>query len=742
MYKKICNRILSFLLPAVMLGLLLPAAVSLMPATPARADDTWDGSSANTSWSGDGNEGNPYIIAHGSELKGLANLVNNGTSSFSGVYFKLADNISLGNYPWIPIGGHCSLSAPEEGVLTGYYFAGIFDGDNNAVSGINVSNPAIGTGGYGLFGYVNGGTIANLSVAGSVNMGTNPISEAGGVVGRITNGSLYNLHSSVTVYSADSTGWNSSQIGGIAGVVKNTSGNVTQYVKYCSNTGSVTGRGRVGGIVGAVYCVSNGGVVVDRCFNTGDVTSVYSTVKIFSGSIVGYCRGYISDCYNRGDLANDNGHYLGGIAGLLQGYSPVARMTNCYSTANFSGNYNPGYDHALWAYADGSSSVNVNNCFYVEINPDIEQPVTSSYGTCIYVTEVTVDQMQGAVLDEVNASGNFSGKYVLGDFIGTAAGGHFVSPFGGGYPVLDWEGTGLKVTGLSGGSPSGSFTDTDDPGAIYLDGTALTNGSGSKTSPYSNLTSALGALTSTNSTIYITGKVSVSGTFTISSAVSGARIMRSCLYNGYLAEVVSGGNLTLEDIILDGNSGNVSGSGGSLVNLTGGDLVINEDTILQNNYANSGGAIRITDGNVTMNSGGTITNNTAASIGGGVAVMDNGQFTMTGGTITGNSATDGDGVFLSDNTSTFNLMPSGSFTLYDSVYLGNSTKISVTGLVTNNTCDLTVKIESPSDEVLIAQKVGTTFSNSEKNKFSYETGYWDFKRFSSNTQIVLDDPSS
>ena len=110
-------------------------------------------------------------------------------------------------------------------------------------------------------------------------------------------------------------------------------------MRYCSNTGAVTGRGRVGGIVGAVYCVSNGGVVVDQCYNTGYITSTYSYTKIFSGSIVGYCRGYISNCYNWGNLETNNGHYLAGIVGLLQGANPVASCPTDSTAVFTAGHY-------------------------------------------------------------------------------------------------------------------------------------------------------------------------------------------------------------------------------------------------------------------------------------------------------------------------------------------------------------------------------------------------------------------
>ena len=143
-----------------------------------------------------------------------------------------------------PIGGHCSI---ENGVPVGPYFSGTFDGDNHTISGINISNPSVGTGAYGLFGYVRDGTIANLNVSGVLDMEGKDVDIVGAVVG-YTSGSLYNLHSSVVVSGLDPVG-SASHAGGIAGVVENNDSESVLCVRYCSNTGDVAARGRVGGIV-------------------------------------------------------------------------------------------------------------------------------------------------------------------------------------------------------------------------------------------------------------------------------------------------------------------------------------------------------------------------------------------------------------------------------------------------------------------------------------------------------------
>jgi uncharacterized repeat protein (TIGR02543 family) len=407
---------------------------------------TWDGVSSSTDWSGAGTAGDPYVISSAAQLKGLADSVNSGTS-YGGSFFKLGDDIDLAGYAWNPIGGHCPLTASEQGVPTGFYFGGTFDGGNHSISGINISNPAAGTGAYGLFGYVNGGTIANLNVSGSLDMGDSSTSAVGAVVG-YTTGSLYNLHSSMTVSVNDPTTNTASETGGIAGVVANTNSSLALYVRYCSNTGDVTGRGRMGGIVGAVYCLSDGGVVVDQCFNTGYIKSVYSTKKIFTGGIVGYCEGYITNCYNQGNMETNNGHYLAGIVGILTGAPPVypvASMSNCYSTANFTG-YAVGYDRWLWASADFNPAVHITNCFYLATNSDMTQPNTDdSWGTQTHVSPVTVAELQGtAEMTGSNRSGAFSG-YVVPSYLGAAdvdnPNGLYGFTYGqaSSYPILAWQ---------------------------------------------------------------------------------------------------------------------------------------------------------------------------------------------------------------------------------------------------------------------------------------------------------------
>jgi hypothetical protein len=407
-------------------------------STGVAAASAWDGSSSDTSWSGAGTPSDPYIISTAAQFKGLADAVNGGTN-FSGYYFKQGEDLDLAGFAWTPIGGACALSS---GVPNGKYFAGVYDGDNHQISGLSITSGTNSYGGYGLFGYINGGTVENLNAAGAISLSAYSVSDVGGIVGYLY-GSLYNCHSAITV-----TASKSAHVGGIAGVAERIYSGArpdTNYIQYCSNSGAVTGSTRMGGIVGAVYCHyhtptnDNGGIVVDQCCNTGSVTSA-SGSKTYIGGIVGYNCGYITNCYNRGNLTGSGTSakiYMGGMTGINTN-SPsydcaCAKMENCYSTAGFS-NFMSGYAKFMWASADYSSAVIINNAFWLNTNTSVTQPTDSSWGTCTNCAEVTSDDMKtSAFLTAVNGAGTA--------YVADTAG------INNGYPILAWQV--IKVTSIT-----------------------------------------------------------------------------------------------------------------------------------------------------------------------------------------------------------------------------------------------------------------------------------------------------
>ncbi len=152
---------------------------------------------ADNKW---GSVNNPYIISTPQQLQKLTSIVRNDGAlnsiqtgayvyvtatdkTYSGAYFKLADNLSVGNIT--PIGTNSAA------------FSGIFDGNGKTVTvAINVAGNYVG-----LFGYTSGATIKNLTVNGSVK-GSKYV---GGVVGYALNTTIDNVTNNASVTARYST---------------------------------------------------------------------------------------------------------------------------------------------------------------------------------------------------------------------------------------------------------------------------------------------------------------------------------------------------------------------------------------------------------------------------------------------------------------------------------------------------------------------------------------------------------
>ena len=231
------------------------------------------------------------IIGSYEELKAFADSVNSG-DTYESKLIRLDVNVYLGgnSNPWTPIG---TSAAP---------FKGTFDGNYHIISGLYID----GGSSVGFFGNVNGGTVRNLVVKGSVKGS----GDAAGIAGKLTAGKITNCGS-----EADVSG--STNVGGIAGSVNGdcvisgcyNSGNVTGTTGYiggvtgqhwragtvenCYNTGTVTGPATVGGVTGGHKAASP---VLTSCFNAGMVIDSAGNANNI-GAVVGASRGTNSDCY-------------------------------------------------------------------------------------------------------------------------------------------------------------------------------------------------------------------------------------------------------------------------------------------------------------------------------------------------------------------------------------------------------------------------------------------------------------
>ena len=147
-----------------------------------------------------------------------------------------------------------------------------------------------------------------------------------------------------------------------------------------------------------------------------------------------------------------------------------------------------------------------------------------------------------------------------------------------------------------------------------------------------------------NGTVTVSAPVTISaGTVTVSG---GGTLLRADDNTGESMFEIRGGDVTFSDITLDGNHvafSEFSTNHISAVDISGGSLVINDGTVIQNNvkeksiYNSPGGAAICADGDamITMN-GGTLRSNTSHRRGGAVYLGGGAVFNMNGGSITGN----------------------------------------------------------------------------------------------------------
>lgn len=207
-----------------------------------------------------------YQIGSGAELAWLAQEVN---KSYSGTYnAALTKDIDLGGEDWTPIGKSSS-----------YAFKGIFDGQNHVISGLKVETNSTD---QGLFGYINGGTVKNLTVDGAVKGGN----QTGGIAGSFAGSGLIEN----CVNKAAVTGGN--DVGGIVGKIF-TSDNKT--IQNCVNLGAVSGNNDVGGLIGYMYYK----ITLQNSYNRGAVTAAVGK----AGGIVGWMNdsgAKAENCYTTG----------------------------------------------------------------------------------------------------------------------------------------------------------------------------------------------------------------------------------------------------------------------------------------------------------------------------------------------------------------------------------------------------------------------------------------------------------
>ena len=289
-----------------------------------------------------------YNINSKADMRHLADYVNNGKQSCTGLTFLQTQDIACDN-TYTPI-AHRTSNSDETS------FNGTYDGLGNTVSGITANY----SGDYvGMFGY-NTGTIRNVVLASSTFTG---YSTVGGIVGR-NDGTVENcrVESSVNINAARN---GSSNHGGIAG---ESSGLVIGCISAAtvSTPNEYPNSLANGGIVG--YNKTGG---VRNCLYTGTNVSV----KKYKGAIVGF------DEDNKGTFTNN--YYtninLGGVNGSDQNGARRARTVTLGENVTLVGDETIYNYSGITAIGTGNYALSYNDGTTTTIYSGEGQTLTLSY---------------------------------------------------------------------------------------------------------------------------------------------------------------------------------------------------------------------------------------------------------------------------------------------------------------------------------------------------------------------------
>ncbi|MBQ6418637.1 MAG: putative Ig domain-containing protein, partial [Synergistaceae bacterium] len=249
-------------------------------------------------------------------------------------YYKLTADLDISGYTdWEPIGQDSS-----------YPFRGHFDGNEHTVT-VKMTRTDMGY--TGLFGYVEGGGIKNLSIAGDVKTSSQTTSGkyfSGGIAACISGGTIDNCKFEGKLIMSTTNDKDDLYAGGIAGRVSDGTTITNSRVDGTINVSTLDeGKSSLyaGGITGYIY----GNATVSSCRFDGEISVLGANIadSLYAGGIAGYAysegRKYSEGSpvtLNKNSVGKKNSStvvkalysfsnnpntYAGGIVGILYAYS-------------------------------------------------------------------------------------------------------------------------------------------------------------------------------------------------------------------------------------------------------------------------------------------------------------------------------------------------------------------------------------------------------------------------------------
>lgn len=309
-------------------------------------------------------------------------------------------------------------------------FSGTFDGKNHTISNFKTSGQY-----SGLFGYVNGATIQNLTVNVTNNAGA---TSAGGLVGAV------NGTTTIRKCTVNGTISGTHQVGGFVGFAQGVYQDNTLVlpcnltIEGCTNNATVTttsqasdnNRTSAGGFVGYVnagatvtitsYTDENG--QTKKSTNNGKISTTSSADNKGVGGFVGYSYGKITltDCVNEKNATITGKERVGGLVGYIGKADSDSQkemvISGCENKATVTSNStNDVYGIGGIVGYNSGHKVAITNC------------INSGAITGTHETAGIIGYSDHSEISNCTNSGAVSGFATVGGIVGKMGGGSIVS---------------------------------------------------------------------------------------------------------------------------------------------------------------------------------------------------------------------------------------------------------------------------------------------------------------------------
>lgn len=309
-------------------------------------------------------------------------------------------------------------------------FSGTFDGKNHTISNLKTSGQY-----SGLFGYVNGATIQNLTVNVTNNAGA---TSAGGLVGAV------NGTTTIRNCTVNGTISGTHQVGGFVGFAQGVYQDNTLVlpcnltIEGCTNNATVTttsqasdnNRTSAGGFVGYVnagatvtiksYIDENG--QTKKSTNNGKISTTSSADNKGVGGFVGYSYGKITltDCVNEKNATITGKERVGGLVGYIGKADSDSQkemvISGCENKAAVTSNStNDVYGIGGIVGYNSGHKVAITNC------------INSGAITGTHETAGIIGYSDHSEISNCTNSGAVSGFATVGGIVGKMGGGSIVS---------------------------------------------------------------------------------------------------------------------------------------------------------------------------------------------------------------------------------------------------------------------------------------------------------------------------